>query len=74
MKTDQSRMLSEFEAAKRLGVSISWLRKRRQFGGGPVFAKFGSAVRYPEKQLHEYIETCTVSQGAEKRETKPWTR
>ena len=67
-------MLSEFEAAKRLGVSVSWLRKRRQSGGGPVFARFGTAVRYPERKLQEFIETCTVSSGGESTETMPWTR
>lgn len=34
------------EAAKRLGISASFLNKARLTGDGPAFVKFSKAVRY----------------------------
>ena len=41
-----SRMLGVREAAAYLNVSQSWLNKRRVYGHGPRFAKFGRRVNY----------------------------
>jgi|JI8StandDraft_2_1071088.scaffolds.fasta_scaffold157828_2 hypothetical protein len=39
--------LDERALACRLGVSVKWLQKMRQAGGGIPFRKFGRTVRYP---------------------------
>jgi predicted DNA-binding transcriptional regulator AlpA len=41
-------LLHSRDAAKMLGVSISWLAKSRLAGNGPRYAKIGRAVRYQE--------------------------
>ncbi|GGD64863.1 helix-turn-helix domain-containing protein [Aurantiacibacter arachoides] len=48
--------LTEAEAASRLSMSKKWLQKMRLKGGGPRYAKFGSAVRYSLKYLEEFEE------------------
>jgi len=49
------RLLHPKEAAKILGVSVSWLAKARLRGDGPAYTKIGRAVRYPESAVREYI-------------------
>ena len=39
------------EAASVLGVSESWLNKKRLSGGGPAFLKFGRRVLYDPYDL-----------------------
>jgi hypothetical protein len=41
-------------AAKRLGVSESFLAKARMRGSGPRYSKFGRAVRYTPANLDRY--------------------
>ena len=41
-------------AAKRLGVSESFLAKARMRGTGPRYSKFGRAVRYTPANLDRY--------------------
>jgi predicted DNA-binding transcriptional regulator AlpA len=50
-------MLHSRDAAKMLGLSISWLAKSRLRGDGPRYTKIGRAVRYPESSLREYIKS-----------------
>ena len=50
-------LLHPANAAKILGVSISWLAKTRLSGTGPRYVKIGHAVRYPESSLREYIQS-----------------
>ena len=61
--------LTEKQVSEQLKVSVSWLRKCRLTGiGGPPFRKFGTLVRYEEKDLMEWAEgqkresTLTVNQ------------
>lgn len=55
----------EQEAAERLGVSIRTLQKWRLRGGGPVYRKFGSAVRYGEADLEAFIEAAARTSTAD---------
>jgi hypothetical protein len=48
--------LKEHEVADRLCLSVRTLRKWRLTGGGPEYAKFGRAVRYPAQSLEEFAE------------------
>jgi len=50
-------LLHSRDAAKLLGLSISWLAKSRLRGDGPRYTKIGRAVRYPESSLREYIKS-----------------
>jgi predicted DNA-binding transcriptional regulator AlpA len=49
-------LLHPRDAAKFLGVSTSWLAKRRLAGDGPRYVKIGRSVRYPMSALREYVE------------------
>jgi hypothetical protein len=51
------RLLTPYEAATTLRVSLSWLAKARMNGDGPPFVKFGRAVRYEETALHHWMKT-----------------
>lgn len=46
------RYVDGFEAAQILGLSEQYLRQLRLVGGGPIFCRFGRAVRYPLDELH----------------------
>lgn len=48
-------LLSVGEAAKRLGLSVSYLNKRRIHGGGPVFVKIGASVKYDPADLVAWV-------------------
>ena len=51
-----SNLLNETAAAEVLAMSVKTLRKWRLFGGGPVFRKIGTCVRYRVDDLEEFIE------------------
>ncbi|MBW4961557.1 helix-turn-helix domain-containing protein [Sulfitobacter sp. CW3] len=51
--------LSEKQAADYLNMSVSWLRKCRDLGTGPLWMKFGNSVRYPKDALLEYVQQST---------------
>lgn len=53
-------LLNEKEAAKRLGMSLPWLRARRRDKKAPVFLKIGSRVMYRESDLAAFVESCAV--------------
>jgi len=48
--------LTAAQAADFLGISVRTLYRLRKDGGGPIYAKFGTAVRYPVAALHAYID------------------
>jgi hypothetical protein len=47
--------LSTIEAARYLGLSISFLNKLRSGGGGPRYAKVGRRVIYPRVDLDLWL-------------------
>jgi predicted DNA-binding transcriptional regulator AlpA len=52
-------LLTAERTAKLLGVSTSWLAKKRLTGDGPRYVKIGRVVRYPESAVHDYIRSNT---------------
>ena len=49
-------LVNESEAAKIIGMSVHWLRRKRWSGGGPEFIKVGaSAVRYEVATLRAHM-------------------
>lgn len=51
------RQLTTKEAAARTGYSAAWFQRQRWLGSGPPFRKMGTAVRYPEDLLIQWIES-----------------
>ena len=49
-------LVTETEAAERLGLRVATLRRWRWAGQGPAFRKIGAAVRYHPTDLDDYIE------------------
>lgn len=49
------RLLRETDIAARTDVSLALVRKWRLVGNGPKFIKLGSAVRYREEDLNEWL-------------------
>lgn len=77
-RNDESRLLlTESEAAKRLGVSSWTLLRFRQVGGrraetaGPAFVKIGKSIRYRPADLERWIENQIIDPGAAKRPGRP---
>ena len=54
-----SELLKESEAAKLIGLSVHWLRRKRWSGGGIPFIKIadgpGGAVRYRREDVDAFI-------------------
>jgi predicted DNA-binding transcriptional regulator AlpA len=60
METVQDLLLTESETARRLGVSVSGLRKWRREGQGPRFIRLGSRlIRYSVPDLDAWLLTST---------------
>lgn len=49
-------LINEHEAARRLGLKVSTLRRWRWEGRGPTFYRIGAAVRYDPRDLAAFIE------------------
>ena len=49
-------LMRENEAAKYLGMSLSWMQRSRWDGSGPPFVKLNHAVRYRQSDLETWIE------------------
>ena len=52
--------ITDIEAAHRLGLAPKTLRSWRCRKRGPVFLKFGTAVRYRPSDLDDFIRKRTV--------------
>jgi hypothetical protein len=52
------RLLDTREAARQLGLSPSYLAKRRLTGGpdSPIFIKLGKLVRYAQRDIDAYLD------------------
>jgi excisionase family DNA binding protein len=59
-----SQLLTEKEAAQRLGLSVSTLQQRRFRGRLPAFVKLGKAVRYRPEDLDAFIEQNRIAPNA----------
>lgn len=51
---DFPQAINEWEVAARLGMSVSWVRKARQKGGGVPYHKNGKSVRYHIPDVEEF--------------------
>jgi len=49
-------LFKRFDAARYLGMSVSWLAKAAVYGGGPRFHKIGRSVRYRRQDLDDFLE------------------
>ena len=54
--SDEQRYLSTREAAEYLGRSARTLRQYRVSGAGPVYHRFGRAVRYAREDLERWAK------------------
>jgi predicted DNA-binding transcriptional regulator AlpA len=61
-KDESDKLLKESEAAKILGVSLSWLQKGRcqHYGPPSISLRPKGAVRYRLSELREYLERNTT--------------
>lgn len=51
----------ERDAAKLLGVSVSWMRRARSLGNGPDYIRHGRGVRYEPSALRRYLASHRVT-------------
>lgn len=63
-------LLRTTDAAKRLGVSTSYLEKQRHFGTGPAYVKLGRAVAYRESDLEAWVAANIRQNTSEAGETR----
>lgn len=56
--SSSSRYLTEQEVADRLGLSVQFLRRRRERREAPRYAKFGQRVRYPVSEVEAFEEAA----------------
>ena len=61
-----SELVDEKQAAEILGISVSWLRKRRWNRLPPEYVKLGAAVRYSVDDLRRFLESRRVGTIAER--------
>ena len=63
----ETHLITEREAAARLGLAVSTLRRWRWAGKPPPFVKISAAVRYDPRVIREFIEagrrTSTTDAG-----------
>ena len=65
----QPKVINEREAARRIGMSVSFLRQSRAHGDlagrtpGPPFLKIGAAVRYLIDDLDKWILAHRIEPG-----------
>jgi len=50
-------LLTPEEAARLIGMSVSWLAKARARGDGPRYVRYGRSVRYPRSYLLEDVRS-----------------
>jgi hypothetical protein len=55
-----TKLCDERQAARRLGLSIATLRRRRQNRQPPIWVKLGFRVFYREQDLESFIEANVV--------------
>jgi hypothetical protein len=61
MPTDPKTLLNQKEAALYLGVSVRTMEGWRLRGGGPLYSKLGSCVRYRLGDLDAFVDGQTRS-------------
>lgn len=69
-------LMNERDAARRLGLSVATMRRRRLFRLPPTWAKLGGRVLYREEDLEEFVAASLVGAAVNiptkpRREAKP---
>ena len=64
---DPDASLNENQAAEFLGLSVRTLQAWRVRGGGPLYVKFGRAVRYQRCQLIVFQKSHTIASTVEEK-------
>jgi predicted DNA-binding transcriptional regulator AlpA len=57
------RYINEKVVAEKTGYSLATLRNWRHLGKGPNYVKVGKSVRYPLKDLVEFMESHKIKTG-----------
>ena len=60
-------LFNEREAARRLGLSVGTMRRRRLFRAPPAWVKLGGRVLYRKSDLDAFVEAHVVEPRAAKR-------
>lgn len=60
---DAADLVSPPIAARRIGATEAFLRKRRRLGDGPPYFKVGRLVRYRLKELDAWLESHCARGG-----------
>lgn len=55
--------INEYDAAIRIGVSVSLLRKWRKEKKGPRYFRYGKLIRYREVEIEAFIQSKAVDGG-----------
>jgi hypothetical protein len=55
-------------AAAYTGFSVSFLNKRRVYGGGPIFIKAGRLVMYEQADIDAWLRSCRRTSTSAKAE------
>jgi predicted DNA-binding transcriptional regulator AlpA len=66
-KMPTAQTISEVDAARYIGMSVSWLRQSRANGNSdaPPFLKIGRSVRYLVSDLDEWLLGCRQFCGSQ---------
>ena len=64
----QGQYLRVQDAAHYLGVSVSFMEKRRLYGDGPAYYKLGKAVVYTREALDAFLTARVQQSTSEKKQ------
>lgn len=56
-------LLNEIQLAETLGMSVAALRRWRYENRGPAWVKLGSAVRYKQDAVLDWLQSCPTGSG-----------
>jgi len=59
--TTETALFDEHEAARRLGLSVATMRRRRLLRRPPIWVKLGGRVLYRNEDLVAFVEANLVS-------------
>jgi predicted site-specific integrase-resolvase len=65
------KLLKEIDAAERLSIEVSTLRRWRWSGKGPRFLKIGGAVRYHPNDLVEFLSAACRNSTSDTGDSSP---
>lgn len=57
------KILTDKQVAESFGVTVSCVRNWRYEGRGPKFLRLCGAIRYRERDVREFFDSCVVLPG-----------